>query len=139
MPHKIIIAHGSISVLKAMEMAFQNSGYQIQVFQDGMEAETVLKDISPDVLILGLHLSGKDGYSIASEIRNTEALKHIPVILIQGAFESLEEERILEISPVEIYRIPFDSDHLVQKVQAILDQQVEPQTFPESPIPGEKM
>jgi len=138
MPHKIIIAHQSISVLKAMEMAFHNSECQLQVFQDGIEAETAIKNFSPDVLILGLHLSGRDGYSIASEIRNTETMKHIPVIMIQGAFEPLEEEWLLEISPVEIYRVPFDSGHLVQKVQAILNQQIEPQTFPESPIPGEK-
>lgn len=137
MAYKVVVADSSFSVQKVIRMAFQEADFEVHFFSDGEEVENALIQINPDAVLLNLSLPNKDGYQIGSSIKKKEQLKKAPLILLQGAFESIDKEKLAALEYEILVQEPFDSEKLARSVREILDRKNDPQTLPEEPDPGE--
>ena len=59
----------------------------LRVARDGVEAMQMLKDETgavprPDLIVLDLNLPRKDGREVLREVKQDEALRHIPVVIL---------------------------------------------------------
>ncbi|MFY7739104.1 MAG: response regulator [Flavobacterium sp.] len=63
-------------------------GYQVIVFLDGkfMLKTLELQEEKPEIIILDVHMPIFNGEEILEIIRKKESLKHIPIIMISGAY-----------------------------------------------------
>ena len=58
---------------------------RLRVARDGVEAMAMLRSDSaprPDLILLDLNLPRKDGREVLQEIKEDEALRHIPVVIL---------------------------------------------------------
>jgi len=58
---------------------------RLRVARDGVEAMAMLRSDSaprPDLILLDLNLPRKDGREVLQEIKQDEALRHIPVVIL---------------------------------------------------------
>jgi len=67
----------SVIFSKAME----TSGYQTESIRDGLLAQSRLKEIVPDVVILDLHLPNVHGEDLFSQIRADKRLSKTQVVV----------------------------------------------------------
>jgi DNA-binding response OmpR family regulator len=134
MTYKLIVADSSPSIQKVIQMAFSGSEFDIYTFDDGLEVMTSLSQINPDVVLLNLSLPRKDGRDIAFYIRSHDEFKNTLLILLIGAFDRLEKEKIADLDYDEIIQEPFDSERLLQLVKELIERKRDPQTFPEEPV-----
>lgn len=58
---KLIVASGSPSVQKTIQIALPESKFEIHAFEDGLELVKSISQIKPDAVLLGLSLPQKDG------------------------------------------------------------------------------
>lgn len=137
MAYKVVVAESSFSVQKAIRMAFQEADFEVHFLSDGEEVENALLQINPDAVLLSLSLPNKDGYQIGSSIKKQERFKKTSLILLQGAFESLDKEKLAALEYEILVQEPFDSEKLARSVREILDRKNDPQTLPEELDPGE--
>jgi twitching motility two-component system response regulator PilH len=133
MSFKLVIAHNSPSVHKAIRLAFPEQEYEIYSFKDGVEVMQELNQINPDAILLSLSLHEEEGYEIGRYLKSQEKFKQIPLILLYGAFESLNEERVESLVYDELIQEPFDSEKLVRSVFDLIEKRRGPQTLPEEP------
>jgi len=131
MAFKVIVADSSPSVQRAAKVAFSDSKFEIYPFADGQEVLRHLSQIEPDVVLLRLSLPPENGYDLAGRIKAEEKLKGIPLILLKGVFEEIDEKKIAELEYDEMIQLPFDSGKLVSLVQDLIDKRNDPQTLPE--------
>lgn len=61
--------------------ALKAAGFETHVIRDGGKAVNKLESVTPDVVILDLHLPGVGGADILDQIRADEAMKHTRVIV----------------------------------------------------------
>jgi DNA-binding response OmpR family regulator len=61
--------------------ALKAAGYQVETIRDGAIAQQRLKEATPEIVILDMHLPNIDGAQLLKEIRADERLKKIRVIL----------------------------------------------------------
>lgn len=134
MPFRVIVADCSPSILKAIKMVLPEAEFEIYSFSDGIELEKGLSQIDPDAFIINLSLQKKDGYEISHFLKSQEKYRKIPLILLQGAFDIIDKDKIADLEYEDIIQEPFDSEKLAGKIREILGARDYPQTLPEEPV-----
>jgi len=133
MPYKLLVAHMSPSVLKAILLAFPEPEYEVYPFKSGVEVMQELNQIAPDAILLSLSLHQENGFEIGRYLKEQEKFKQIPLILFYGAFETVHEENTAGFIYDELVQEPFDSGKLVQTTFELIERRKGPQTLPEEP------
>jgi len=67
--------------------ALMQAGYQTESIQDGPTAMKWLSEVTPDMVILDLHIPGINGGLILREIRNDPRSQHAHVIIVSADAE----------------------------------------------------
>lgn len=134
MAYKLIIADGSPSVQRVVQLAFGEPDFEVHAFEDGLEALQAIGQINPDAVLLGLSLERKDGYEVGRYLRSREDFKKTALILFKNAFESLDQEKLRGLGCDEIFQKPFDSEKLARTVREIIDRKKGPHSYPEESL-----
>ena len=98
--------------------------YNYQVFYARNGADGLLKanELVPDLIITDIMMPEKDGYELCEEIRRSDLLNHIPIIIISA--RTTEEERIKGIKAganAYLYK-PFNADELKTLAAQLMEQ-----------------
>lgn len=134
MPYKLLVAHSSPSVMKAILAAFPEPEYEVHQFKSGVEVMQELNQMDPDAILLSLSLHRENGYELGRHLKEQEKFKQIPLILFYGAFETVPEETTEGPSYDELVQEPFDSGKLAQTTLELIERRKGPQTLPEEPV-----
>jgi len=65
-----------------------------------------------------------DGFEVATQVRHSKRLQHIPIIMITSRTGEKHRERALEIGVNDYMGKPFQEQELLNKIQHILGQKV---------------
>jgi DNA-binding response OmpR family regulator len=131
--HKIILADSSVSVLKAVQLAFPEPGFRLFPFEDANELLAAVADIRPDAILLSLSLPGRDPYETGRLLRSREDLRRVPLLFLRGTFEAPDPSKTAPDNDGTIQK-PFDSERLAAVVRELIEQKAGPSTLPEEPI-----
>jgi DNA-binding response OmpR family regulator len=135
MAYRVLIADSSPSALKALHLAFHDSHYALYTSGDGDEVMGLLRQVKPDAIVLGLSLPRTNGYELARQLRRMKEFERIPLILLLGAFEELEEDQLADLEYDEIVSKPFDSEELAHRIRTLISGTRDPESLPEEPEP----
>ena len=90
----LLLADDSITVQRVIGLTFAAEAFEIVTVSDGQAAIDRLKTRPPDIVLAGSAMPNVSGYDVASFVRSQPALKRLPVLLLTGAFESVDLERL---------------------------------------------
>lgn len=95
--------------------------YNLYYAQNGEEGLERAKEVMPDLIITDLMMLNIDGLELCREIRASEILNHIPIIIITA--KSSEEDRIKGLAAgADAYLFkPFNTEELNIRVEKLLD------------------
>src|SRR5262245_62915053 len=65
-------------------------------------------------------MPGRNGYEVARYIRQTPKLAHIPVVLLTGAFEPVDQVRATEVGCDGVLAKPFEPQLVIGRVKELL-------------------
>ena len=118
---KLLLADDSETVRKVVNLTFELEGIEVISFGDGDSAMEQISAIAPDVILADVNMPGIDGYEICRIIKQNEATKQTPVILLVGSFEPFDEEKAMSVGADDYLTKPFQSiRQLVSKVNELL-------------------
>jgi DNA-binding response OmpR family regulator len=95
----------------------EREGYHALVAGDGETAESVLRNESPDLVILDVMLPGTDGLELCRRIR---ARSSLPVIMLTARGEETDRIVGLELGADDYVTKPFSPRELVARVRTVL-------------------
>ena len=79
---RILIADDSAGHLTLVDMILSANGHEVIRAGDGKEALALLRDTTPDLLILDVDMPYLDGLEIVSRARRVKRLARVPIILL---------------------------------------------------------
>lgn len=120
MTPKILLADDSVTVQKVIELTFADEGMQVIAVGDGERALDRLTTDPPDIVLADVSMPGRDGYAVAEFVKGTPALRHIPVVLMTGAFEQLDEPRARAAGCDGVLAKPFEPQMVIALVRELL-------------------
>ncbi|HEV8394734.1 MAG TPA: response regulator [Vicinamibacterales bacterium] len=97
---------------------------RLHVARDGVEAIRALKDPGsatprPDLILLDLNLPRKDGREVLKEIRQDEALRHIPVVILSTSQAEQDIVQSYRLGANAFVTKPAEIDQFFQVVQSL--------------------
>ena len=120
MPHTLLLVDDSVTIQRVIELTFADEDVRVVAVSSGDQAITRLKESPPDIVLADVGMPGKNGYEVARHIRQDPALKGIPVVLLSGAFEPVDEVKAQEVGCDGILAKPFEPQLVITKVRELL-------------------
>ncbi len=96
-------------------------GYDLILAKDGEEGLVVVREKKPAIVLLDMSLPGKDGWTVAGELKADDATAGIPVIALTAHAMRGDRQRALDAGCDDYVSKPIDFDLLTQKMQAFLE------------------
>lgn len=120
MPYKLLLADNSLTIQKVVELILGPEDFEIKAVSNGNQALQELKPFAPDIILADIAMTELNGYQLCREIKSIPTTKGIPVILLAGAFEPLDEEHARVVGADDFIIKPFESHELISKVKALV-------------------
>lgn len=87
----ILIADDEQWVRDILEKKFKREGFHTLVAGNGIEAVDMARNQRPDCILLDIKMPGLDGLEACRTLKNDEATRHIPVIVLSAKAELFDK------------------------------------------------
>lgn len=117
----ILVVDDDPGILDALRFLFEDEGYRVQTSEKGDYAES-LRDGNgdlPDLIVLDVLLSGKDGRTICRKLKSQDETCRIPVVMVSAHPDA--ERSVKEVGADAFVAKPFSIDDLLATVAALLE------------------
>lgn len=105
---------------RAVIGALEKAGMTALIAPSGQAALTLLRDVSPDLIIMNVVMPGLDGFETTARVKSDPGLSHIPVIFMTSLTETEHVLRGLELGAVDCVAKPLVIDELMARVRVHL-------------------
>lgn len=118
---KLLLADDSPTIQKVVELTFADEGIAVTAVSNGREAINAIEAIGPDIVLADVVMPEINGYEVCEYVKKNDRLKHIPVILLVGSFEPLDDTEARRVGADDILTKPFQSiRRLVDRVGILM-------------------
>ncbi|MGH9455004.1 MAG: response regulator, partial [Terriglobia bacterium] len=96
-------------------------GIEVVAVGNGEAAVRKISDIRPDLVLADVFMPVRNGYEVCQYVKTDSSLAHIPVILLVGAFDPLDEQEAQRVGADGVLKKPFvPPDPLISMVKSAL-------------------
>jgi CheY-like chemotaxis protein len=120
MPYTLLLADDSITIQRVIELTFADEDIKVLVAGDGRKAIERIQSDHPDIVLADIGMPDRNGYDVAAFVKGDPALASIPVVLLTGAFEPLDEERARRVGCDGVLVKPFEPQLVIARVKELL-------------------
>jgi CheY-like chemotaxis protein len=132
---RILVADDNSNIQKMVALAFQDHGIEVIAVGNGEAAVRKLPDLSPDVVLADVFMPVRNGYEVCEFIKKDPRFSKIPVILLVGAFDPLDEAEARRVGADGILKKPFvPPDPLIAMVTSVMAKAPKPEPKAEAPV-----
>lgn len=114
---KVLLADDSATMQKVVDVVLREEGYEVQSANTGEEALQAVGSSAPDLVLAYIKLPGINGYELTKQIKSSAG---IPVVLLAGAFEPVDEALMQDCGADDTLVKPFQTEDLLAKIRQYL-------------------
>jgi DNA-binding response OmpR family regulator len=118
MMKRMLIIDDDIDILEALEALLSMEGFSVKISSTTDVFKKINDSYQPDMIIMDVMLSGKDGRNVVKDLKRHSLTKDIPVIMISA--HPTVRASTLKAGADDFLAKPFESRDLVSKVNNLL-------------------
>ena len=130
MPRTLLVADDSLTIQRVIKLALADENIDVVAVSSGDHAIEQIESQRPALVLADTRMPDRTGYEIAEFLNSNPAHKGIPVVLMTGAFEPLDERRAKAAGCVAVLVKPFEPAKLVTTVRELLGSTPDPPPGP---------
>jgi len=116
----ILIVEDEEDIAALIAHHMQGAGFNVMVAYNGAAAFKEIEKQLPDLVLLDLMLPDIDGTEVCKALRQRQATKDIPIIMVTAKAEEVDRIVGLELGADDYVVKPFNTRELVLRVKGIL-------------------
>ncbi len=118
----ILVVDDSATVRKLVSGKLEKCGHEVVCAIDGVDALEKINALVPDLILLDITMPRMDGYQVCKLIRNNEATKDVPIVMISGKDGFFDKVRGRMAGTTGYITKPFGPETLMKTVEAYIVQ-----------------
>jgi len=119
--HKLLLADDSVTIQRVIELTFSGEDIHVIAVNDGEQAIARIPIEQPDIVLADIGMPKKGGYDVAAFVKGRTELEHIPVLLLAGAFEPVDQARAEQVRCDGVLIKPFEPRQVIERVRELLE------------------
>lgn len=128
---KVLVIEDHRDTRELLKYNLTSAGFDVAAAEDGQGGLNLASAFRPDIVLLDLMMPGMDGLETCRQLKSTEGLSRIPVIMLTAKGEEVDKIVGLELGADDYVVKPFSPRELVLRIKAVLRRSGKPQ--PDAP------
>ncbi|MEM7124081.1 MAG: phosphate regulon transcriptional regulator PhoB [Pseudomonadota bacterium] len=116
----ILVVDDEAPILALLRYNLDKAGYRVVEATDGQEALTLIREQSPDLVVLDWMLPSISGIEVCRQVRRDSELRNLPIIMLTARGEEQDRVRGLEVGADDYIPKPFSPAELLARIRAVL-------------------
>jgi DNA-binding response OmpR family regulator len=116
----VLVVDDSPDTLRMLTDALEEAGMTVLVALEGSQALTIVRKITPDVILMDAVMPSMDGFEACRALKHDKMLAHVPVIFMTGLSETQDIVKGLEAGGVDYVTKPIVPDELLARIRVHL-------------------
>jgi len=117
---KILVVEDNADILELVAYNLEAQGYEVTRAMTGENGLSQAARVLPDLVVLDVMLPGINGLDVCRKLKQQEATRSIPVILLTAKSEDADIISGLELGADDYITKPFSPKVLIARVRALL-------------------
>ena len=117
---KILVADDDELLAELISHKLEIAGYDVSCAADGEIALEMIAVSAPDAIILDGMMPGLDGFDVLRSLKNDDATKDIPVVMLTARGMGKDVVSGLELGASDYLVKPFMPEELVSRLERVL-------------------
>lgn len=117
---RILVVEDSDAIRQMIETLMAARGHQVEAVPTGAKGLESALAAPPDAILLDLMLpGGLDGFDVCRKLREAEATRAIPIIVISALTDDASKQRATEAGATAYYTKPFSPTALLKELETL--------------------
>lgn len=118
----VLVIEDEPNIIEAISFILSRDGWTVDTHSNGHDAVDVVRAKSPDLIILDVMLPGKSGYDILTELRDNEATRTLPVLMLTARGQSKDRDLATRIGASRFMTKPFSNAEVLEALRELVPQ-----------------
>jgi two-component system phosphate regulon response regulator PhoB len=116
----VLIVEDEAPLQQLLAYNLERAGFSVGQAYDGDEAQTMMAERTPDLVVLDWMLPFVSGLELCRQLRRKPATAHLPIIMLTARGEEPDRLRGLDTGADDYVTKPFSVDELIARIRAVL-------------------
>src|SRR3989442_12484491 len=125
-PQTLLLADDSVTIQRVIQLTVADEDIKVIAVSDGDQAIAQLDATPPDIVLADIGMPGRNGYEVAEYVKRSPRLSHIPVVLLTGAFEPVDQVKASAVGCDGVLAKPFEPQLVIGRVKELLARSGQP-------------
>lgn len=118
---RILCVDDNQSNLTLLARLLRSAGFtEVTTVDDAHDAVPTYRRIRPDLVLLDLHMPGRDGFDILDELRGDEPEGYVPIVVLTADANPDARDRALSAGASDFLTKPFDRTEVLLRIRNLL-------------------
>lgn len=118
--NRLALVEDDTDLVATLSLALERDGFDVTAYPTGREGLTGILESPPDLVLLDLNLPDLDGLGVCRELRETEAVRDLPIIMLTARVEESDRVLGLDLGADDYITKPFSLRELKSRIKALL-------------------
>lgn len=120
MGRRVLLVEDEVNIVEAIRFLLSREGWQVHTHENGADANDVIRELRPDLVVLDVMLPGKNGFDILAELRAQEETADLPVLMLTARGQSRDREMAENAGVSRFMTKPFSNAEVLTAVRDLL-------------------
>ena len=115
---KILLAEDHKFIARAYTDGLERAGFDVDLALDGIETIKKLEQEKPDLILLDLIMPMKDGFEVLAELKLSQNLRRIPVIVLSNLSQEPDIQKVKDLGAQDyLVKSELSLHEVIEKVK----------------------
>jgi len=117
---KVLVVDDEVHIVHVVAIKLRNNDYEVISAENGAEAFELACSEKPDIIVTDFQMPVMTGLELVEKIRQCDALKDVPVIMLTARSFAIEEQQQEDLQISQCLSKPFSPKELLENIEDIL-------------------
>jgi DNA-binding response OmpR family regulator len=114
----LLFVEDELSLARIVQDSLETRGFVVHHAADGAQGWELFGTVRPDLVVADVMLPVRDGFALASQIRQVDA--HVPILFLTARSQPADVVQGFELGGNDYLKKPFSMEELVVRIRALL-------------------